>query len=128
MFVKTILTCRGKVQVTAIECVNVEGLGYYALNVKTAHNNKLRGLRMKKEYKHKVVPCCMSNLHGVICGCDDSKSSLSAGVMPRGWAEETMMLINKMTPNIEGKAFDPDWFLLRQRLEEAESIMTSKGA
>lgn len=60
------------------------------------------------------------------------KPSVSAvpsndGVMPRGWAEETMMLINKLTPDIKGKAFDPDWFMLRQRLEEAESIMVSKG-
>jgi hypothetical protein len=37
------------------------------------------------------------------------------------WAMETMLLINKLTPNVDGKAFDPDWFLLRQRLEEFEN-------
>jgi len=42
-----------------------------------------------------------------------------------GWAIETMMLINKLTPSIEGKAFDPDWFLLRERLEEAEKYIES---
>lgn len=34
------------------------------------------------------------------------------------WAMETMQIINAMTPEITGKAFDPEWFLLRQRLEE----------
>ncbi|MDP2692444.1 MAG: hypothetical protein Q8O88_02255 [bacterium] len=45
-----------------------------------------------------------------------------------GWATETMMAINKLTPDIKEKSFDPDWFLLRQRLEKAEKIMgtTSK--
>lgn len=37
------------------------------------------------------------------------------------WAVETMEAINRLTPNIEGKAFDPDWFLLRQRLEAMEN-------
>lgn len=36
------------------------------------------------------------------------------------WSLETMRLINKLTPDIKGKAFDPDWFLLRNRLEEFE--------
>ncbi len=40
-----------------------------------------------------------------------------------GWALETMKIINEMTPDIKGKAFDPDWFLLRERLEEAEKLM-----
>lgn len=31
-----------------------------------------------------------------------------------------MLLINKLTPDIKGKAFDPDWFLLRVRLENVE--------
>ena len=34
-----------------------------------------------------------------------------------GWAMETMRMINKLTPNIKGKQFDPGWFLLRNRLE-----------
>lgn len=37
-----------------------------------------------------------------------------------GWAFETMTMINKLTPDIHGKAFDPGWFVLRERLEEAE--------
>lgn len=36
------------------------------------------------------------------------------------WTEETMTIINKLTPDIKGKAFDPGWFLLRQRFEEME--------
>jgi hypothetical protein len=40
------------------------------------------------------------------------------------WTEETMNIINKLTPDIKGKAFDPDWFLLRQRFEEFEGERT----
>ena len=40
-----------------------------------------------------------------------------------GWAVETMMMINKLTPQIEGKAFDPGWFVLRERLETSELEM-----
>jgi hypothetical protein len=40
-----------------------------------------------------------------------------------GWAWETMMMINKMTPDIKGKAFDPDWFVLRERLEQAGHVI-----
>ena len=36
------------------------------------------------------------------------------------WTIETMQIINKLTPDIAGKAFDPDWFLLRQRFEQFE--------
>lgn len=36
------------------------------------------------------------------------------------WSEETMQIINKLTPDIKGKAFDIEWFLLRQRFEEFE--------
>lgn len=36
------------------------------------------------------------------------------------WAVETMMLINKLTPQITDKKADPDWFLLRQRFEAIE--------
>lgn len=41
------------------------------------------------------------------------------------WAKETMSIINKLTPQIEGKAFDPDWFLLRQRLEQMDQNATA---
>ena len=40
---------------------------------------------------------------------------------PMTWAQETMHIINTLTPDIKGKAFDPDWFLLRQRLEQIEA-------
>src|ERR1035437_3375572 len=36
------------------------------------------------------------------------------------WTVETMRIINTLTPEIKGKAFDSDWFLLRQRFEEFE--------
>ena len=38
-----------------------------------------------------------------------------------------MCKINDLTPDIKGKAFDPDWFLLRQRLEEAERKLAEFG-
>lgn len=40
-----------------------------------------------------------------------------------GWAIKTMEMINDLTPDIKGKAFSPDWCLLRQRLEDAERAM-----
>lgn len=43
----------------------------------------------------------------------------------RQWTQETMRLINDLTPSIEGKAFDPDWFLLRQRFEQLEDAAFS---
>lgn len=42
---------------------------------------------------------------------------------PEAWATKTMDMINKLTPDIKGKAFDPDWFLLREKLEEAGRVM-----
>ena len=39
------------------------------------------------------------------------------------WTTETMRLINELTPKITGKAFDPDWFLLRQRFEQIEEAL-----
>jgi hypothetical protein len=48
-------------------------------------------------------------------------------VMAISWAIETMCKINDLTPDIKGKAFDPDWFLLRQRLEEAERKLAEFG-
>lgn len=39
------------------------------------------------------------------------------------WSRETMIIINDLTPLIEDKAFDPNWFLLRNRLEEFERTM-----
>lgn len=43
------------------------------------------------------------------------------------WTRETMSTINRLTPSIKGKAFDPDWFLLRQRLEQAEAKLLEFG-
>ena len=42
------------------------------------------------------------------------------------WAEKTMSIINDLTPDIKNKAFDPDWFLLRRRLERFEGQMAVK--
>lgn len=53
---------------------------------------------------------------------DTAQSSGTAGYA-LGWAMETMMMINNLTPDIKGKAFDIDWFLLRQRLDEAGTII-----
>ena len=43
------------------------------------------------------------------------------------WAVETMIMINKLTPDIKGKAFDPGWFELRQRLEDIEDEVLARG-
>ncbi len=56
-----------------------------------------------------------------------SKSSNGSGENPT-WAIETMAMINRLTTNIEGKAFDPDWFLLRQHLEKFEARIESHAA
>lgn len=40
----------------------------------------------------------------------------------RPWSEATMSLINDITKEIKFKAFDPDWFLLRQRLEGVDVL------
>lgn len=45
---------------------------------------------------------------------------MSVGEHKLTWSEETMQIINKLTPNIKEKAFDIEWFLLRQRFEEFE--------
>ena len=37
------------------------------------------------------------------------------------WTLETMEIINRLTPQVVGKASDPDWFLLRQRFEQMEA-------
>lgn len=37
------------------------------------------------------------------------------------WSMVTMATINRMTPDIKGKGFDPDWFLLRERFEAIET-------
>lgn len=44
------------------------------------------------------------------------------------WTAETVMLINKLTPDIKDKSSDPDWFLLRQRFEEMERQLTAATA
>lgn len=36
------------------------------------------------------------------------------------WSLETMRIINSLTTSIKDKAFEPEWFLLRQRLEQFE--------
>lgn len=64
----------------------------------------------------KTEPNAMAN-HLLMPGCHPAPGSAP------NWATETMMMINKLTPDIKGKAFDPDWFLLRERLEEAGRVM-----
>ena len=43
------------------------------------------------------------------------------------WTLETISNINKLTPAIKGKAFYPDWFLLRQRFEQTEEKLYAQG-
>jgi hypothetical protein len=38
------------------------------------------------------------------------------------WSIETMRIINALAPEVKGKAFDPDWFLLRQRFEQVDEM------
>ena len=42
------------------------------------------------------------------------------------WTLETMRIINELTPKISEKAFDPDWFLLRQRFEQLEDALRDR--
>lgn len=37
-------------------------------------------------------------------------------------------MVNNLTPNIQGKAFDPDWFLLRQELERVDESVNQHAA
>ncbi len=43
------------------------------------------------------------------------------------WAIETIHIINRLSVGRLAKAFDPDWFLLRQRLEQIEAKLTEQG-
>ena len=56
----------------------------------------------------------------------DAALAPAPGYAP-GWASETIRIINDLTPDIKGKGLSPDWFLLRQRLQEAERIMDEKN-
>jgi hypothetical protein len=47
-------------------------------------------------------------------------SELPCDKVDESWAEKMMATINRLTPDVKGKAFSPDWFLLRQCLEEKE--------
>jgi hypothetical protein len=47
-------------------------------------------------------------------------------VMKYPWTEETVRIINNITPDIKGKAFDPDWFLLLQRFEQIEDALRER--
>ena len=44
------------------------------------------------------------------------------------WANKTMAMINKLTPDIKGKAFDPEWFLLRQMIDFAQVALNAADA
>lgn len=61
----------------------------------------------------------MSDGHSYHYSPDEPASEPGGWV--NSWAEETMQIINKLTPDIKGKAFDPDWFMLRRWLEEMEN-------
>lgn len=41
----------------------------------------------------------------------------------QAWSVETMRMINHVTQEIRDKAFDSDWFLLRQRLEDVDKMI-----
>ena len=47
---------------------------------------------------------------------------------PPKWSSVTMATINRMTPNITSKAFDPDWFLLRERFERVDALEAEHAA
>jgi hypothetical protein len=44
------------------------------------------------------------------------------------WSYETVRMINELTPDIKGKAFDPDWFLLFNRFTEYERAFQKAAA
>lgn len=58
----------------------------------------------------------------------EDKQPSDAEVEKLSWSMETMRLINKLTPDIKGKALDPDWFMLRQRLEQMDVLLTQTAS
>lgn len=48
--------------------------------------------------------------------------------MTEKWSTVTMRIINRMTPDIKEKGFDPDWFLLRQRFENIDRLIDETNA
>jgi hypothetical protein len=43
------------------------------------------------------------------------------------WTMDVMHKINRLTPTVVGRSFDPDWFLLRQQFEQMEEKMFQQG-
>jgi hypothetical protein len=41
------------------------------------------------------------------------------------WSLDTMRTINDLTPEIKCKAFDPGWFLLRERLARVDAVVSA---
>ncbi|GEM_PF-4707578 len=41
------------------------------------------------------------------------------------WLQEAMRQINSLTPDVAGKAFNTDWFLLRNHLENGVRVLLS---
>lgn len=62
----------------------------------------------------------MDDLENITIGQKADLIKQNAQLKAMKWSEETIAQINKLTPDIKGKAFDPAWFLLRQRFEQID--------
>jgi hypothetical protein len=72
---------------------------------------------------HKCTRC--GKEHARCCGqcVSEQTSELKAGEV---WLRDAMRMINELTPDVKEKAFDPDWFLLRQHLEVAVEPLNAR--
>lgn len=61
----------------------------------------------------------------VLIGESDSTAGLGGEAQSKGniWLMRAMQKINDLTTSITGKSFDPDWFLLREHLQLAATVM-----
>ena len=60
---------------------------------------------------------------------DPSKDALKATThKSASWSSQTMAIINSLTPDVKGKPFSPDWFLLRQRLEAVDQFFANEDS
>lgn len=72
------------------------------------------------------------NCIGRDCNCESFTPQLPATTScevteAASWAMEIMLMINKLTPDIKGKSFDPGWFELRQKLEQGDQQRRDDG-
>jgi len=67
-------------------------------------------------YKHKVVPCCMSNLHGVVCSCDEEASKTKKNLFKLARLQgEYIAMLGKEIDELAPLAAMSGWETTRQK-------------